>query len=85
MAGYKLRPKWRKLTGLTAFAFAIMGDEIRRKAEATMGNVYLETAVQAVAIVGGVVALVLGGLQAAETWLDIGEKLKKRRKKGRRD
>lgn len=85
MAGYKLRPKCRKLTGLTAFAFVIMGDEFKQRVEATMGDVYLETAVQVVAIVGGVIALVLAGLQAAETWLDIGEKLKKRRKKSRRD
>lgn len=46
-----------------------------------MGNVYLEMGLQVIAIVGGVVALVLAGLQAAETWLDIGEKLKKRREK----
>ena len=50
-----------------------------------MENVNLETAVQVVAIVSGVIALVLAGLQATETWLDIGEKLKRRRKKGRRD
>ena len=62
-----------------------MGDEFKQRVEATMGDVYLETAVQVVAIVGGVIALVLAGLQAAETWLDIGEKLKKRRKKSRRD
>lgn len=85
MAGYKLRPKCRKLTGPTSFAFVIMGDEIKQRAEATMGDVYLETAVQVVAIVGGVVALVLAGLEATETWLDIGEKLRKRRRKGGRD
>ncbi|MBX7254506.1 MAG: hypothetical protein K1X50_21170 [Candidatus Promineofilum sp.] len=45
-----------------------------------MENVNLETAVQVVAIVSGVIALVLAGLQAAETWLDIGEKLKMRRR-----
>lgn len=50
-----------------------------------MGNVNWETAVQVVAVVGGVVALVLAGLQAAETWIDIGEKLRKRRKKGGRN
>lgn len=50
-----------------------------------MANVYLETAVQVVAIMGGVVALVLAGLQAAETWIDIAEKLRKRRKKGGRN
>lgn len=80
MASYDVRPKCRKLTGLTSSAFVIMGDEIRRKVEATMGNIYLETVVQVVAIVGGVVALMLAGLQAAETWLDISEKLKKRRR-----
>lgn len=80
MASYDVRPKCRKSTSLTSFAFVIMGDEIRREVEAIMGNIYLETAVQAVAIVGGVVALMLAGLQAAETWLDIGEKLKKRRR-----
>jgi hypothetical protein len=60
------------------------GDEITRRAEAMMENVYLGTAVQVVTIVGGVVALVLAELQAAKTWLDIGEKLKKRRR-GKRD
>lgn len=50
-----------------------------------MGNIFLETTVQVLTIVGGVVALVLAGLQAAETWLDIGEKLRKRRKKSGRD
>ena len=43
-----------------------------------MGGIELEAAVQVVTIVGGVAALVLAGLQAAETWLDIGEKLRKR-------
>lgn len=55
--------------------------DITQRTEATMGNVYLEMGLQVIAIVGGVVALVLAGLQAAETWLDIGEKLKKRREK----
>ena len=53
--------------------------------EVAMGNVNLETIVQVVTIVGAMVALMLAGLQAAETWLDIGEKLKKRRKKSGRD
>ena len=43
-----------------------------------MGNANLETAVQVVTIVGGVGTLVLAALQAAKTWLDIGEKRKKR-------
>ena len=59
--------------------------EIVRMTEAAMGNIFLETTVQVLTIVGGVVALVLAGLQAAETWLDIGEKLRKRRKKSGRD
>lgn len=80
---YEMRPKCWKSTSLTPFASVIMGGEITRTTEATMGNVYLETAVQVVTIVGGVVALVLAGLQAAETWLDIGEKLKKQRRKRR--
>jgi hypothetical protein len=50
-----------------------------------MENVYLETTVQVVAIVGGIVGLVLAGLQATETCIDIGEKLRKRRKKGMRN
>jgi len=44
-----------------------------------MGNANLETAVQVVTIVGGVGTLMLAALQAAKTWLDIGEKLKKRK------
>ncbi len=44
-----------------------------------MGYVNLETAAQVVAIAGGVVAMVAAGRRAAETWIDIGEKLKKRR------
>lgn len=80
-----MRPKCRKSTGLTPFASVIMVSEIVRMTEAAMGNIFLETTVQVLTIVGGVVALVLAGLQAAETWLDIGEKLRKRRKKSGRD
>ena len=46
-----------------------------------MGSIELETAVYLVTVVGAVVALVLAGLQAAETWLDIREKLRKRRQR----
>lgn len=49
-----------------------------------MGSIELETAVHLVTIVGGVAALVLAGLQAAETWLDIGEKLRKRQRARKR-
>jgi len=49
-----------------------------------MGNVNLETIVHVVTIVGGVIALVLAGLQVAETWIEIGEKMRKRKREQRR-
>lgn len=44
----------------------------------------LEAAVQVVAIAGGAVGLLLAALQIADTWLDIGEKLRKRQRARRR-
>ena len=44
-----------------------------------MANIQIETAVQVITILGGTVALLLAVLQIAETYLDIGEKLRKRR------
>lgn len=72
--------KCRKLTGLTLFALVIIDDEIKRRMEATMEGIYLETAVQVMAIAGGLAGLVLAALQAAETWLDVRGKLKKRQR-----
>ena len=44
-----------------------------------MANIQMEMLVQAVTILGGTVALLLAGLQIAETYLDIGEKLRRKR------
>ncbi len=44
-----------------------------------MGNFNLETTVQVVTVLGGIIALLLATLQIADTWLDISEKLRKRR------
>ena len=43
-----------------------------------MEGINLDTAVRAVPIAGGAVALLLAALQLVDTWLDIGEKLRKR-------
>lgn len=44
-----------------------------------MTGLNLETAVQVVTIIGGIIALLLAAVQMVDTWLDIGEKLRKRR------
>ena len=44
-----------------------------------MANIQMEMLVQAVTILGGTVALLLAVLQIVETYLDIGEKLRKQR------
>lgn len=44
-----------------------------------MANISVEMMVQVVTILGGVVALLLAALQIIETYLDIGEKLRKQR------
>lgn len=44
-----------------------------------MANIQMEMLVQAVTILGGTVALLLAALQIVETYLDIGEKLRKQR------
>ena len=44
-----------------------------------MANIQMEILVQAVTILGGTVALLLAVLQIVETYLDIGEKLRKQR------
>jgi hypothetical protein len=44
-----------------------------------MANIQMETLVQVVTILGGTVALLLAVLQIVETYLDIGEKLRKQR------
>lgn len=44
-----------------------------------MADIQLETMVQAITILGGTVALALAALQIVETYLDIGEKLRKKR------
>jgi hypothetical protein len=44
-----------------------------------MEYIDLETSVQFVTILGGAIALLLAVLQIIETYLDIGEKLSKRR------
>lgn len=76
------QPKCQKLTSPRPFAFAIM--TIDQAEEVAMGNVNLETIVHVVTIVGGVIALVLAGLQVAETWIEIGEKMRKRKREQRR-
>lgn len=43
-----------------------------------MEGISLDTAVQVITIAGGAVALLLATLQLVDTWLDIGEKLRKR-------
>ncbi len=44
-----------------------------------MANIQIETVVQVVTILGGTVALALAALQIVETYLDMGEKLHKKR------
>lgn len=44
-----------------------------------MANIQMETLVQAVTILGGIVALLLAVLQFVETYLDIGEKIRRKR------
>jgi len=46
-----------------------------------MAGFNLDTAAQVITIVGGLVALVLAGVEIADTWLDIGDKVSKRRKR----
>lgn len=46
-----------------------------------MDTVNLETVLRIVTILGGTIALLLAVLQIVETYLDIGEKLQKRRLK----
>ena len=46
-----------------------------------MTSFNLDTAVQIVTIIGGLVALVLAGVEIADTWLDIIDKLSKRRRR----
>ena len=46
-----------------------------------MTSFNLDTAVQIVTIMGGLVALVLAGVEIADTWLDITDKLSKRRRR----
>lgn len=48
-----------------------------------MGTVDLETLLLVVTILGGAVALLLALLQMFDTYIDIGDKLRKRRKKDR--
>ena len=45
-----------------------------------MASIDLETAVQLITIAGGAVALLLAALQLVDTYLDIAEKLRKRRR-----
>ena len=49
-----------------------------------MQSLHLEAAVQVVTILGGVVSLLLATLKLADTWLDIGDKLRKRRRAQKR-
>jgi hypothetical protein len=44
-----------------------------------MASIQVESVVQVVTILGGIVALLLALLQIVETYLDIGEKLRKQR------
>lgn len=44
-----------------------------------MANIQIETAVQVITILGGTVALLLAVMQIVDTYLDIGEKLRKKR------
>ena len=51
-----------------------------------MASIQVEFVVQAITILGGAVALLLALLQIVETYLDIGEKLRKQRfRKKQRD
>lgn len=44
-----------------------------------MASIQIESVVQVVTILGGIVALLLALLQIVDTYLDIGEKLRKQR------
>ena len=44
-----------------------------------MAGIQIEIVVQVVTVLGGIVALLLALLQIVETYLDIGEKLRKQR------
>ncbi len=44
-----------------------------------MADIQVETLVQVVTVLGGTIALLLAVLQIVETYLDIGEKLRKQR------
>lgn len=50
-----------------------------------MQTLHLEAVVQVVTIVGGVATLLLAAFQLADTWLDIGAKLHKRRQAQKRE
>jgi hypothetical protein len=47
--------------------------------EGKMAGIQLDTIVQVVTILGGLIALLLALLQIVETYLDVGEKLRKQR------
>lgn len=49
-----------------------------------MGTVNFDTIAQIVTVLGGAVALLLAALQIVETYLDVSEKLRKRRSKKRK-
>lgn len=50
-----------------------------------MEGLDLDTVAQVVSVFGGLVALMLAAVEIADTWLDIGEKIRKRRKAGKKN